>query len=330
MRTKHITFLFFILLFAGCKNYQVNKLIQKGNAYYSVLDYEQAITTYDLALSKNFQNNVARYNKALALLKTNQTDKALEELTILQAEDPINPEYRFQYAMCLYQQKKYEECISSLSSLLNSDETDKDILHFYRGICYFYLKYYIQALQDFDEIKLNKEYKLESNFWSGLIYERLNDWNSAIEKYENLLKAGKTDANYYFHLGICYDAKNELQIAKNYFSSAIEMNIAFTEAYMKRAYLKFKMHSYDDAIYDYTKVADNDSLQAAKALIGRSACNIMKNQLEIAKQDLIQVLAISNDDILANSLLNAIKQIEQDSTSDIKVIYSTIYRELNN
>lgn len=108
---------------------QVEQLIKKGNDLYKQQQYEQAMTAYREALSKDPSNTTAKFNLANTNYKLSKPDEAIKTFEDLAAEGKETPEIAKAYynkGAVLSSQKKLEESIDAYKNALRQDPNDTE------------------------------------------------------------------------------------------------------------------------------------------------------------------------------------------------------------
>lgn len=328
MQIRVILFLAVALVFFGCKNRKTTKLLEHANSEFMVQNYESSIGLYDQCLEIDPNHAVALMNKSLASIQLQDLENAMLNLDLLLSINPNHVKATYQKAMCLYQLGMYAESHQLFIKLLGNNNFDQGELYHYMALCQYSLGNNIQALQDFNQIALNSRYKKISNLWSGLIYESLTDWKSAINKYKENIELGELTTEIYYRLGICYSYLENNYYAKYYFSSAIQKDPRYTNAYLQRGLIHFKLKYFDAAIFDYNNVLEQDSTHLINALKGRTASLLMKKQVHQAYTDVNKLNELVPDDPLVLSLTKAFTALQND-TINLNSFFATIEKELS-
>lgn len=63
----------------------------------------------------------------------------------------------------------------------------------------------------------------------GISYERLGQYEAAIEDFTQVISLDKDNANAYFNRGCCYDSVGELDLAISDYSVALELDMKASE-----------------------------------------------------------------------------------------------------
>ncbi len=144
--------------------------------------------------------------------------------------------------------------------------------------------------------KLEDEDK--KNYYLGLTYVRLNDYDSAIFHLKNYLKK-ETDYQFMIQvmmvLGYIYVQKEDYGKAKLYFEKALQLDFNNSKAYAALGYVYYKMKNFNEAIKALSKAIEIDENSAtAHNSLGYIYADL-NMQLEKAVEECELALKISPD-----------------------------------
>ncbi|WP_338971028.1 tetratricopeptide repeat protein [Fusobacterium nucleatum] len=161
----------------------------RGNAYYSLKEYEKAINDYNKAIELN-PNNASYYNnRGISFNNLKEYEKAINDYN---KAIELNPSYALAY---------------------NN-----------RGVSLDNLKKYNEAIHDYNKaIELDPNYSV-SYFNKGLAYRELGKYEEAINNYSSAIKLNSNNSSYYTNRGVCYYYSKEFKNAINDFKNAIKLN----------------------------------------------------------------------------------------------------------
>jgi len=136
--------------------------------------------------------------------------------------------------------RDYEKAISDFSRAIEMDlkgscgDENKGSAYNYRGNAYFSKGKYDMAITDFTKaIELNPNYAYNYNS-RGSAYYNSGEYDMAIKDYNMAIKLGPKLAAAYNNRGTAYNAKGEYKKAINDFNKAIELNPDMESAYENR------------------------------------------------------------------------------------------------
>ena len=104
-------------------------LIKKGNEAYEKMEYDNAITNYQQATTKNPANPTAQYNLGNALYKNKKTDEAVQAYENALSNVTSNADKAKAYynkGVVLQNDKKLPECIEAYKNALKLNPQDED------------------------------------------------------------------------------------------------------------------------------------------------------------------------------------------------------------
>jgi len=181
-----------------------------------VRDYPKTFEYIKKTLSISEMNPEAYFTRAIALLETGDTNKAVTDL--LKAVD---------------QNQGYYDALMELGELFS---IKKDV------IAADYLK---------NALTLRPNSK-EALYLLGMFYQETSQYYKAIEVYKRLQKTDTTFRNAPYNIGYIYLVYlKDFPMAISYFSAAIKTDPGYFEAYFNRGYAQELMGVYEKANADY-------------------------------------------------------------------------------
>jgi tetratricopeptide (TPR) repeat protein len=120
---------FSLMLLSRLDAQRVNPVIQRGNDYYKLKQYELALKAYEEALAKEPSSATAKFNLAntdYRLSKPEEAMKTFEELAVDSKEAGMKAMNYYNKGVVLSSQKKLEESIEAYKAALRQDPNDKD------------------------------------------------------------------------------------------------------------------------------------------------------------------------------------------------------------
>ncbi len=151
----------------------------------------------------------------------------------------------------------------------------------------------------------------------GVADMQLGDYNGALE----ILKRGLALSQqytyaFYFDIGNIYFMQGQNLLAEGMYSSAIQKDPNFADAYLNRANARMRLNSYDGAAADYTTylgLAPNspqrDNIQKLLALLGQAKAQAQQEQLTAEKNK-------QEAEARQKALLNQVMQNLQSASSN--------------
>ena len=173
---------------------------------------------------------------------------ALKHYKLALKYDPID-DYSVESAMVCYQQlNKHEEAEEFLQDYLDQFPYS-ETAWFEMGQFYFNRKNYEKAIQSFDYlIAINAESAgVFAN--KAACYEALEQWQKAIEVYEEQLDLEYTKAFTYYKIGLCYKADKKNIEALRAFQKSLKEDPQFYLSMMEQSDLYLELGSKTEALY---------------------------------------------------------------------------------
>ena len=208
----------------------------RGNAYYDLEGYNEAIADYNRAIELDPKCATAYSNRGTAYSGLNKYDEAMEDYNRAIELDP-------------------------------NDAT----AYSNRGTAYYDLERYNEAIADYNRaIELDPKYAtVYSN--RGTAYSGLNKYDEAIADYNKEIELDPNFAMAYYNRGIAYSGLNKYDEAMEDYNRAIELDPNAAKAYNNRGVAYYGLERYSEAIADYSKVIElEQNIDIAHANLGNS------------------------------------------------------------
>ncbi|XP_036095073.1 tetratricopeptide repeat protein 6 isoform X2 [Rousettus aegyptiacus] len=218
----------------------------------SILDFNRAITIapkyYEAYLSRvAFYGLKGRYSKAI--LNCNEAIKIY----------PQSVRAYIYRGVLKYYNKTYKLAITDLTTAINMDKNSY-VAFYNRALCYTKIGELRMALTDYGIVLLldaGETVTLNTFINRGLIYEELEQHNSALEDFKQAALISKTNVSLCQATAMCYYRNKEFEEAVNFFTWAININPCFLDAYVGRGN-SYMEYGHNEA----TKQAQKDFLRA--------------------------------------------------------------------
>lgn len=253
--------------------------------------------------------------------------------------DPNNKTYLFYKADLLLADGYATGSKDALLKILSFDPLNKEAITKLAKV-YLYMKDHQNSLMQVKKlIDLDKS-NFEPYFIAGLNYKELKDTAKAIEQFKMALQYKPDMYDAYMQLGLLTSAQKS-QFATQYFDNAIRIDSTIPESYYAKAKYFQDINNFKEAKATYRKLITispqhanaffnmgfiyilEDSIPKAKkyfdyaikvnpiyadAYYYRGLCEYELGEIEYAKSDLTQCLALDPDNDKAQSLLNTINK----------------------
>ena len=208
-------------------------------AYNNLHMYEMANKYIDLSLKKE-KSDEGYTNKGNALLGLEKYDEALSYYDKALEKNSKSTFALFGKGLCLYEKKEYKQCLVWFKKYNELEADDKSI-----------------------------------NYYITNAYLNQNDFNGAIDEFNNQIKNNPNDVSLYISLGYIYEQQGEFNKAINCYDSIINKDPTYTEAYYQKSISLVKLGKKDEAcenlkiaieydesyIYDIQEDPEFDSLR---------------------------------------------------------------------
>ncbi|MCP5049485.1 MAG: hypothetical protein GY940_20105 [bacterium] len=175
----------------------VETLIREGDRLFSEKKPEPAIEEYKKALK--IKKTVAVYLKLYASFKAIKNPVlARAYVSDGLAHFPEDFYLNKIFSILNIREKKYREALSSANTAVSQNDGDYTLFT-YRGLCYFHLKDYGNALVNFQEsLQLNSD-AVENYYYIGLIFDNRRQYDKALHYYNAFFKLNPRSRNFKHH-----------------------------------------------------------------------------------------------------------------------------------
>ncbi len=295
------------------------------------------------ALTEKINNNRndpdLYYQRSQEFFKMHKILPAFKDIEHAIELDPKNKQYYFYKADLLLADGYATGAKDALVKLLAIDPNDKDAITKLAKV-YLYMKDNQSSLMQVKRLVDMDKSNFEPYFIAGLNYKELKDTVKAIEQFKTVLQFKPDMYDAYMQLGLLTSAQKS-PLANQYFDNAIRIDSTIPESYYAKAKYFQDIKKYEEAKKTYRKLINispqngnaffnmgfiyilQDSLPKAKkyfdfaikvnpiysdAYYYRGLCESELGELDFAKSDLTQCLALDPDNDKAQSLLNTLNK----------------------
>jgi len=158
--------------------------------YHKSNDLKKAIQMYEKIVSKNPDFDAARFNLSAAYIQESMFSKAYPVLNYLQQKDPGNSEILLNLAIVEIGLNNPDSAIKFLKLAETKENRPDFAVYFHLGIANSKLDNFTDALTWYNKAKNIEPRNPNLLFNLGIVYERLNEYNQAVNHYEGSLKYG--------------------------------------------------------------------------------------------------------------------------------------------
>jgi tetratricopeptide (TPR) repeat protein len=253
-------------------------------------------------------------------------DYEIEKLQSILKQDPSNFQIRRELSILLSNRGFNEEALSNIKYLVKYFPED-DELHYNLGILYEKIKDLKKAKLSYQKaIKISPQDDYYYNL--GEVLVSLQEWDLAIDAFNNVLKNDKNDGNCYFNLGLCYYHKDETNLAIDHFQKAITLNPKdiFAHFYLGNIYQNNRLTNF--AVECYKNVLDI-SPDYSWAYYNLASIAYENENIEEALDYLLKTIEYNKNDIEAYKLLTKIYIKENNAEEVINLLESRLNNDEN-
>jgi tetratricopeptide (TPR) repeat protein len=190
----------FSMVFFSRGSVDSQRYLQSAKDYYDTDQYDSAYANFRRVLNNDNQNAEALFGYGNTLFTKGYPDSSIYYYDRVLELEPAFYDAQYNKAWVFYQQKKYNESIEELNSLI---ESNPDYYGAYQllGDCHYSTSNYDDALLNF-ETAYNNNWK---NQWvchvMGYLYDVKNDTERAVGLYEESLQYDENNAEVLKRLG---------------------------------------------------------------------------------------------------------------------------------
>ena len=195
----------------------------RGNAYYSLKKYNEAIADYSEAIKIN-PKNTAYYNNRGNVYYYNlkKYDEAIADYSEAIKINPKNAIYYNNRGNVYYNLKKYDEAIADYSEAIRIDSKNA-IYYNNRGNVYYNLEKYDEAIINYDEaIRINPKYEISITSREKAMKKNKSYASSLKEKSIQEDIKFEFETLYLDYLSTSFSNNEEMKRIKNAFDSRIK------------------------------------------------------------------------------------------------------------
>ncbi len=226
-----------------------------------------------------------------------QQEKMEEALDIYNQIIDINPyssEAWFNLGQLQFYKGNYNEAIQAYDFVTTIDESDY-LAWMQKGNAYFQNENYAKAIEAYQSYREQIHYEdATSLIYIGECYEKMEDFDQAINYYKQALEIDKINTDAYTGIGICLLEKELYSESIVYFQQAVELapNISEHWVYLAEAYVNMEM--IDEAFSSYQKALAIDD-QQPDTLVAIGNLYLDKGDYEISLDYFLKAFAIDKD-----------------------------------
>ena len=187
---------------------------KKALSYHRSDALKKSIQMYEEIIRKNPAFDAARFNLAAAYIQESMFSKAYPVLKQLLGKDPENPQVLLNLAIVEIGINNPDSAIDYLRLAESKENQPNFAIYFHLGIANSKLDNFTDALTWYNKAKNIEPRNPNLLFNLGIVYERLNEYNPAVNHYEGSLKYGDS-----FTLKQRRYIKDRIQVLKRFLLS---------------------------------------------------------------------------------------------------------------
>ncbi len=266
-----------------------------GRTYYETENYEQGISLFEEILAENEKHFSANYYMIKNLLRIDEEEAAKEKALWLYEFNPGNEplldllkeindvlirkyferynasgktEDAMEYAWCLFQNDKYEECLYLLDNVRSQMEGTYEFTNIYGRVLFAADRYIealpyltkwnqmiVEAVEDGSELyQKKKKRESESFHLLGLTHLEMGNYEKAIQYLQKGLNVEKNiniRLSYLERISYGYVKMNEFEKAVDICDEILSIDKGYYPAYLQRQEAFFGLHNGQGVIDDY-------------------------------------------------------------------------------
>jgi len=232
------------------KKIKADDSIAKGNGYYIIERYENAIKYYNKAIQLKANSSNAYVNRGLVKRSLGNYKSALADYNRAIKLNPKSASAYNNIGSIKYDKKDYQ---SAARNFIKAKNLNKNYLDAYYnlGCVYLQLKKYDEAIKNYKKVlSLNfRHYKTYYNV--AIIKYNLKQYQYAIKNYKKVIQINPYYLDAYYNLAnILLDFKKYDEAIENY-NKIIKINPNYWEAYYNMALCYSKLQKYNESISNY-------------------------------------------------------------------------------
>lgn len=199
------------------------------------------------------------------------------------------------------QAKEYEKAIADYRRAILFSETEKrtdDFLaqiHFNVGVCYYQLKNFTKAVEEFAEaIKLSKRTYQRAFYALGMAYGDLGNWRKAAGAFRQAVDLKPNDGEAWFDLAMVLLEEKEFDAAERAFRKSIKYkSTGAADAHNNLGVILALQHNFSHAENEFKTAL---TVSNGKSVVARNNLQFCRLYKQNFNQDLLAKLSFSRKD----------------------------------
>lgn len=262
-----------------------------GNLFYQIGRYDLAHQNYDLAIQVSPDLAEAHRGKGIAFMRSGDYEKAHTEFNLALDTNANDWKTYGSKADLARLQKDWNEGVINYSKAIELNSQVKN-LFLNRARCYFYLRKYLEVLEDCDKAEMISidAKDIDILMVRGFALEESGKNLSAIEVYNEILRIDSQSVVALVHIGILYHKQFSFMKAIQYYNSAFKISPNDAEIYNLRALSYLSLSDFEHALQDFDEAIKLDPANAllysnrGEAYLNKDDSESASNNFEFAIQ----------------------------------------------
>lgn len=289
----------------------------RGLVLQSLERWQEAISSYDMALLRSPRHTASLNNRGNALLSLGRVDEALASYQKTLDINPDNTETHFNCGHALYLLGRYAEAMNSFDRALKS-QPDNFKAHYRRGLCLQQLQRHQEALDSFDYALNLMPNDVDSLCSSGQVLLAMCRTQEAMDRFCSAMLVKPDCVLAHMGRGDCLLTLRQIDEAVLSYQSALQYQPDLAEAHNNIGAALMSIGRMDEALTCYKRAIEiKRNFAEAHSNLGHALLQLDRTHEAI--KSLSEALRISPD--LDNAILNrgiALTKLRQfdEATSD--------------
>ncbi|MEW6615830.1 MAG: tetratricopeptide repeat protein [Thermodesulfobacteriota bacterium] len=229
-------------------------------------DYKSALEHFDRVLTERTEledMGTILLSKALCHLKRKENEKAMVTLEEAERHIPSSAMIYYYRGLCEFGLRDYIEAIDRFQDALKmgSDQLPLGDVYFYAGLSHINLEEYSEGLAMMNRAEEFFTEKSPVYYYMGLCFLGMRDLDTALDYLKKALTSQPQEGDLgsiHFYLGSCYKEMERYEDALLDLKRAMEAEEGRKDIHNLMGYCYFKLKEYDDAIQCFSRAVEID------------------------------------------------------------------------
>jgi tetratricopeptide (TPR) repeat protein len=266
---------------AACSSAEIERLRENGRLAMVARRYDAAAAEFEKALRACplLRQPAVLADLSEALLRAGKFDAAISYAQRLVAEEPALPQARLALGNTYFMAGKLQDALSEAEGVLKSRPEDATALKL-RANCEYFLEGLAKAEDTLLSLMARYPNDEDAAYMLGRMYYQDSRVEYAMGLFRRVLKINPRSHKAYDNLGLCYQAKGDVEMATRHFLTAIKLAADYDSPYANLASLLLDGGDAGKAFGAASKAADRNPYSWRNFFIGGKALSQLgKNDL---------------------------------------------------